>query len=123
MTTKITSYARAAQHLPMAWLAQADFPARTIVKESFKDALRELPAPDGYDDSVLRSALEIIVSGPDPRGGTFKAQAVQAAGPAARPPGGAGAGVRGTERVMATALSHGRLDSRGALAALGLGEN
>lgn len=63
----------------MAWLAQADFPARTIVRNSFKDALEELPAPDGYDDSVLRSALEVIVSGPDPRGGTFKAQAIQAA--------------------------------------------
>src|SRR5687768_11586874 len=72
MTTKITSYAKAAQHLPMPWLAPTDFPARNIVKESFKDAIGELLASDSYDDNLVRSALEAIGSGTDPRGAPSK---------------------------------------------------
>jgi hypothetical protein len=35
--------------------------------------------PDSYEDNLVRSALQAIVDGPDPRGGTFKAQAIYAA--------------------------------------------
>lgn len=79
MTSTLTSYAKAAQHLPMAWLTQSEFPAKDLVISSFQDALAELPTPAGYDDNVVRSALEFIVAGPDPRSGTFKAQAIYAA--------------------------------------------
>lgn len=75
----LTQYARAAQAIPMAWLTQAEFPGRQPVRDSFRAALEELPAPSTYADSVVRSALETIVSGPDPRGGAFKAQAIHAA--------------------------------------------
>lgn len=43
------------------------------------DTIAQLPKPAGYDNSVLRSALETIISGPDSRGGTLKAQAIHAA--------------------------------------------
>lgn len=79
MTSTLTSYAKAAQHLPMAWLTQSEFPAKDLVISSFQDALAELPTPAGYDDNVVRSALEFIVAGPDPRSGTFRAQAIHAA--------------------------------------------
>lgn len=79
MTNALTQYAKAAQHLNMAWLTQAEFPAKTLVKSSFKDALDELPELDGYQDNLVRSALQSIVDGTDPRGGTFKAQAIYAA--------------------------------------------
>jgi hypothetical protein len=77
--TDLTRYAKAAQHLPMAWLTQSEFPAKDLVVSSFEDAIRELPTPTGYDDNLVRSALEAMVAGPDPRSGSFQAQAIQAA--------------------------------------------
>lgn len=77
--TTLTEYAKAAQHLPMAWLTQSEFPAKALVKSSFEDAVAALPAPESYDDSLVHSALREIVAGPDPRSGSFKAQAIQAA--------------------------------------------
>jgi hypothetical protein len=79
MTSDLTQYAKAAQHLPMAWLTQSEFPAKDLVKQSFEDAIAELPAPQGYEDNQVRSALDAVVAGPDPRGGAFKAQAIYAA--------------------------------------------
>jgi hypothetical protein len=79
MTTTLIQYAKAAQHLPMAWLTQAEFPARSLVKDSFREALEELPESDSYQDGLVRSALQSIVDGVDPRGGSFQAQAVYAA--------------------------------------------
>lgn len=79
MTSTLTQYAKAAQHLPMAWLTQSEFPHKDIVKGSFVDAVADLPEPRTYDDNLVHSALKAIVSGPDPRGGSFKAQAIQAA--------------------------------------------
>lgn len=77
--TTLTAYAKAAQHLPMAWLTQSLFPAKDLVESSFRDALAELPAPEGYEDNLVRSAMETVIAGPDPRGGKFQAQAIQAA--------------------------------------------
>ena len=79
MTSDLTQYAKAAQHLPMAWLTQSEFPAKDLVRQSFEDAIAELPAPQGYDDNLVRSALDAVVAGPDPRSGAFKAQAIYAA--------------------------------------------
>lgn len=79
MTSDLTQYAKAAQALPMAWLTQAEFPATPLVKSSFQDALDELPTAGGYQDNLVRSALQAIVDGVDPRGGTFQAQAIHAA--------------------------------------------
>lgn len=79
MTSKLIPYAKAAQHLPMSWLAQSEFPAKTLVKDSFRDAIAELPGATTYEDNLVRSALEAVVDGTDPRGGTFKAQAIYAA--------------------------------------------
>lgn len=79
MTKHLTRHAKAAQHLPMAWLAQGQFPAKSLVEEAFLNALDELPESDNYQDNLVRSALSTIVTGPDPRGGTFKAQAIYAA--------------------------------------------
>jgi hypothetical protein len=77
--TTLTQYAKAAQHLRMSWLTQSEFPAKALVKDSFRDAIAELPASTGYQDNLVRSALQSIVDGPDPRGGPFKAQAIYAA--------------------------------------------
>ena len=66
----------------MAWLAQADFPAASIVKDSFRTAEQMLPGWDPgepYELKVIRGALAGIAGGTDPRSGTFKAQAVRAA--------------------------------------------
>lgn len=79
MTSDLARYAKAAQHLPMTWLTQSEFPAKDLVKSSFREALGELPASNLYQDSLVRSALEAVVNGTDPRGGTFKAQAIHAA--------------------------------------------
>lgn len=79
MTSTLVSYAKAAQHIPMAWLTLPEFPAKALVESSFRDALAELPAPEGYEDNLVRSALEAVIAGPDPRGGRFQAQAIQAA--------------------------------------------
>lgn len=79
MTNTLTQYAKAAQALPMAWLTQAEFPAKPLVKSSFQDALDELPEAGGYQDNLVRSALQTVVDGVDPRGGTFQAQAIHAA--------------------------------------------
>lgn len=82
MTSHLTHYAKAAQHLPMAWLTQTEFPAKAIVKEAFQSAIRELPdVADGNDSQahLVRFALESVVNGVDPRGGAFKAQAIYAA--------------------------------------------
>ena len=79
MTSTLTQYANAAQVLPMSWLTQAEFPARRLVKDSFQAALDELPAPAGYQDNLVRSALQTIVDGTDPRGGLFEQQAIYAA--------------------------------------------
>lgn len=78
--TSLTSYAKAAQVLPMAWLTQAEFPGRSSVKNAFRIAIAELPEADTYEDNVVRSALQAIVDGPDPRGGKFDKQAIYAAG-------------------------------------------
>ena len=78
MTSTVSRYAKAAQALPMAWLTQFEFPAKALVEQSFVDAITDLHASDNYGDNLVRSALEAIVSGIDPRG-TFKAQAIQAA--------------------------------------------
>lgn len=80
MTRDLTGYAKAAQHLPMAWLTQSEFPARDLVEQSFRDAIQELPTPAEGDDNRMRSALYRILASPDPRGGSFKAQAIRAAG-------------------------------------------
>jgi hypothetical protein len=80
--TDLTRYAKAAQHLPMAWLTQSEFPAKDLVKQSFEDAIAELPEMRSGDDSLahlVRFALEAVAKGPDPRGGAFKAQAIYAA--------------------------------------------
>lgn len=79
MTSTLTHYAKAAQHLPMAWLTQTESPAKDLVIDSFRDALDELPTATGYEDSLVRSAVEAIVAGPDPRSGSFRRQAIQAA--------------------------------------------
>lgn len=79
MTSTLAAYAKAAKELPMAWLTQSEFPAKDLVESSFQDALAELPAPEGYEDSLVRSALESVIAGPDPRGGKFQSQAIQAA--------------------------------------------
>lgn len=79
MTSTLTAYAKAAQHLPMAWLTQTESPAKDLVIDSFKDALQELPTPVDYEDNLVRSALEAIIAGPDPRSGTFRRQSIQAA--------------------------------------------
>lgn len=79
MTTTLTQYAKAAQALPMAWLTQAEFPAKPLVKDSFQAALEELPEAAGYQDNLVRSALQAIVDGVDPRGGSFQTQAIHAA--------------------------------------------
>jgi hypothetical protein len=63
----------------MAWLTQSEFPAKAIVEDSFQDAINELPAADSYEESLVRAALQTIVDGPDPRGGSFQAQAINAA--------------------------------------------
>jgi hypothetical protein len=77
--SNLSQYAKAAQHLPMAWLTQAEFPAKPLVVSSFEDALEELPRAGSYQESLVRSSLETIVAGPDPRGGSFEAQAIHAA--------------------------------------------
>lgn len=82
MTNDLTQYAKAAQHLPMAWLTQSEFPAKALVKEAFQSAIKELPEMRSGDDSLahlVRFALESVVCGVDPRGGAFKAQAIYAA--------------------------------------------
>lgn len=79
MTSNLTQYAKAAQHLRMAWLAQSEFPSKTLVQGSFRDAIAELPEPTAYEDSLVRSALQAVIDGTDPRGGTYKAQAIYAA--------------------------------------------
>jgi len=79
MTSDLTRYAKAAQALPMAWLTQSDFPSKDLVKSSFREALNELPASNLYQDNLVRAAGESVVSGVDPRSGTFKAQAIHAA--------------------------------------------
>lgn len=76
----LTQYAKAAQVLPMAWLTQSEFPSKTVVKNAFRIAIAELPEVNTYEDNLVRSALQAIADGPDPRGGTFKAQAIYAAG-------------------------------------------
>lgn len=76
----LTQYAKAAQILPMAWLSQSEFPSKSLVKDAFRIAVAELPEVDSYEDNLVRSALQAIVDGPDPRSGTFKAQAIYAAG-------------------------------------------
>lgn len=78
--TTLTQYAKAAQILPMAWLAQAEFPAKTTVRQAFRVAIAELPEATTYEDNLVRAALQTIVDGVDTRGGTFKAQAIYAAG-------------------------------------------
>jgi hypothetical protein len=75
----LTQYAKAAQILPMAWLTQAEFPAKTTVKQAFRVAIAELPEATTYEDRVIRAALQTIVDGVDTRGGGFKAQAIYAA--------------------------------------------
>lgn len=64
----------------MAWLTQSEFPSKTVVQNAFRIAIAELPEVNSYEDNTVRSALQAVVNGPDPRGGTFKAQAVYAAG-------------------------------------------
>lgn len=64
----------------MAWLAQSEFPPKTVVQNAFRIAIAELPESSAYEDNLVRSALQAVVDGPDPRAGTFKAQAVYAAG-------------------------------------------
>ncbi|WP_139187305.1 hypothetical protein [Pseudarthrobacter chlorophenolicus] len=76
----LTQYAKAAQVLPMAWLAQSEFPSKTVVQNAFRIAIAELPESSTYEDNVVRSALQAVVAGPDPRGGRFEAQAIYAAG-------------------------------------------
>ncbi|MET4144101.1 hypothetical protein [Arthrobacter sp. UYCo732] len=76
----LTRYAKSAQILPMAWLTQSEFPAKGLVKNAFQVAISELPEASTYEDNVVRSALQTIVDGVDPRGGSFKAQAMHAAG-------------------------------------------
>ncbi|MBG0739049.1 hypothetical protein IV500_06495 [Paeniglutamicibacter antarcticus] len=71
--------AAAARELPMPWLTQAGFPGKKIVKDSFRDALAKFPETDAYDAITVRHALQTIIQGPDPRGGSFKAQAIHAA--------------------------------------------
>lgn len=66
----------------MAWLTQSEFPAKDLVKQSFEDAIAELPEMRNGEDSLahlVRFALEGVAKGPDPRGGAFKAQAIYAA--------------------------------------------
>lgn len=78
----ILAVAKAAQELPMAWLAQADFPAKGTVKDSFRDAEQMLPGwtpGEPHEMKVIRGALSGIAGGTDPRSGPFKAQAVRAA--------------------------------------------
>lgn len=78
----ILAVATAAQTLPMAWLAQADFPAKDSVKNSFRDAEQILPGwntGEPYELQVIRGTLAGIVGDTDPRSGTFRAQAVRAA--------------------------------------------
>lgn len=79
MTSKLTQYAKAAQHLRMAWLTQSEFPAKSLVIEAFRDAIAELPEAATYEDSLVRSALQTLVDGSDPRGGAYRAQAIYAA--------------------------------------------
>ncbi|HEX9088662.1 MAG TPA: hypothetical protein VF867_14170 [Arthrobacter sp.] len=79
MTSKLTQYAKAAQHLRMSWLTQSEFPAKELVKEAFRDAIAELPEATTYEDNLVRAALQALLDGTDPRGGTFKAQAIYAA--------------------------------------------
>jgi hypothetical protein len=78
----ILAVAKAANTVRMSWLAQADFPAKPIVKESFRSAEQTLPdwtAGEPYELKVIRGVLAGISGGTDPRSGTFKAQAIQAA--------------------------------------------
>ncbi|HEX9227344.1 MAG TPA: hypothetical protein VF885_11930 [Arthrobacter sp.] len=79
MTSTLTHYAKAAQHLRMAWLTQSEFPAQAIVEDAFRDAIDELPGSTTYEDTLVRSALQTIVDGVDPRGGSYRAQAIYAA--------------------------------------------
>lgn len=78
----ILAVAKAARELPMAWLAQAEFPAKAIVQESFRTTEQLLPGwkpGEPYELKVIRGAMAGIAGGTDPRSGTFKAQAVRAA--------------------------------------------
>ena len=79
MTSKLTQYAKAAQHLRMAWLTQSAFPATAIVIDAFRDAIAELPEATTSEESLVRSALQTIADGSDPRAGSFKAQSIYAA--------------------------------------------
>jgi hypothetical protein len=71
--------AAAAHKLPMPWLTQADFPAKKIVADSFRDALAKLPESESYEAVMVRHALQAIIDGPDPRSGPFKSQAIRTA--------------------------------------------
>lgn len=64
----------------MAWLTQSEFPSKTVVQNAFRIALAELPEANTYEDNVVRSALQAVIDGPDPRAGAFKAQALYSAG-------------------------------------------
>ena len=79
MTSKLTQYAKAAQHLRMAWLTQSEFPATAIVIDAFRDAIAELPEATTSEESLVRSALQTIADGSDSRAGSFKAQSIYAA--------------------------------------------
>lgn len=72
--------AHAAVCIPMAWLAQSPFPPKKAVIGSFKDAVSFLRGTEHPDAVSVRMSLETIVSGTDPRGGTFPKQALAAAG-------------------------------------------
>lgn len=74
--------AKAAGELPMAWLAQPDFPDRALVRQAFRNAGQMLPGwtpGEPHELTSVRSALTGIAAGPDLRAGTFKAQAVRVA--------------------------------------------
>lgn len=72
--------AHAAVCLPMAWLAQSQFPPKKPVITSFKNAVSFLKGTEDPEAVSVRLALETIIAGTDPRGGTFAKQALAAAG-------------------------------------------
>lgn len=71
--------AHAAICIPMTWLTQAKFPPKKAVLTSFKDAVSFLRGIELYDVAAVRIALEGIIAGTDPRGGTFAKQTIAAA--------------------------------------------
>lgn len=68
----------AAVAVPMAWLAQVQFPPKKAVITSLQQAVSFLAGAEEPEAASVRLGLENIISGTDPRGGTFAKQTLSA---------------------------------------------